>query len=71
VRWDRGSKSFTDIDQREVMRFAVDLVSNYYQDPRLQGNLYGKEARRAQQQAAAHRAKNAPLGMWQNFTCRV
>ena len=45
VRWDRGSKSYTDTDMREVMRFAADLVANDYNDPRSLGNVYGKHTK--------------------------
>ena len=50
VRWDRGSKSFTDPDKTEVMRFATDLVANGYSDPRELGNAYGAKAIEAQRQ---------------------
>jgi hypothetical protein len=49
LRWDRGSKSFTDIDRTEVMRFALDLVGNGYHDPRNLGNVYGKDRRKLTQ----------------------
>jgi integrase len=53
VRWDRGTKSFTDTDRAEVLRFTADLVANDYIDPREDGRLYGKEARAAKRKAAA------------------
>ncbi|GAB3976478.1 hypothetical protein GCM10029978_063460 [Actinoallomurus acanthiterrae] len=52
VRWDRGSKSFTDTDRAEALRFGTDLVKNDYIDPREDGRLYGKKAREAQRKTA-------------------
>jgi hypothetical protein len=51
VRWDRGTKSFTDPDKAEVLRFAVDLLHNDYCDPRDLGRTYGKRAAKARDQA--------------------
>ncbi|MEV5753738.1 hypothetical protein AB0L00_38460 [Actinoallomurus sp. NPDC052308] len=53
VRWDRGTKSFTDTDRAEVLRFATDLVAGDYNDPPDQSKLYGKKAREAKRKAAA------------------
>ena len=52
VRWARGTKSFTDPDKAEVLRFALDLLHNDYRDPRDLGQTYGKKAANAQDQAA-------------------
>jgi site-specific recombinase XerD len=49
VRWDRGRKSFTDSSKTEVMRFAVDLVENGYEDLRTLGKVYRKAVRQAKQ----------------------
>ncbi|GAB3976375.1 hypothetical protein GCM10029978_063090 [Actinoallomurus acanthiterrae] len=52
VRWNQGSRSFTDTDQREVLRFALDLVANGYRDPRELGKTYGSQSRQTQRSAA-------------------
>jgi integrase len=59
VRWDRGSKSFTDADRTEVMRFALDLVANDYRDPRDLGNTYGERARNAKRSAGTVRNQHS------------